>query len=160
MADKRRPGGGSNLPARANNDDDASESRVEIEYREYQGPLPPPALLTGYEKVLPGLAERIVTRMERETEFRHEIARQHMQNSRDLQNQNFELEKNWQVYFGRGQILGFILALIVLGIGAFMAYLGNAGAGAGVIISGIVAAGSVFVYKVHTGKKPADNTND
>lgn len=48
--------------------------QAEIAYR-YQGPLPDPATLQGYEGVLPGSAERIVGRMEQETNHRHATER-------------------------------------------------------------------------------------
>lgn len=47
--------------------------RAELYY--HQGALPAPETLQRYDEVLPGLANRIVTRMEREGEHRHSIER-------------------------------------------------------------------------------------
>lgn len=42
-------------------------------YYEHIGPLPPPESLERYDEALPGLAERIVGRMEQESEHRHRL---------------------------------------------------------------------------------------
>lgn len=41
----------------------------------YQGPLPSPEQLQGYEEIVPGSAERIIGRLEGETEHRHGMER-------------------------------------------------------------------------------------
>jgi hypothetical protein len=46
-------------------------SRVVAAY--YKGPLPPPSMLQGYENVLPGCADRIVTLMEQQSAHRREL---------------------------------------------------------------------------------------
>lgn len=38
----------------------------------YQGPIPPPAMLRGYNDINPGIADRIIVMAEREQAFRHE----------------------------------------------------------------------------------------
>lgn len=39
-------------------------TRVEAHFVEYSGPLPPPGAMQGYEDVLPGSADRILTMAE------------------------------------------------------------------------------------------------
>jgi uncharacterized membrane protein len=42
----------------------------------FTGPIPPPAVLAGYEAVLPGLADRLVTMAEQQSAHRQELERQ------------------------------------------------------------------------------------
>lgn len=52
------------------------EGRIEIREVSYTGPLPPPGAMADYEKVLPGMADRIVTMAEKEQKAgAHHIAR-------------------------------------------------------------------------------------
>jgi uncharacterized membrane protein len=46
----------------------------------YRGPIPPPEMLWGYEKIVPGAAERILTQFERQSEHRREIERKMVSN--------------------------------------------------------------------------------
>lgn len=50
----------------------------------YSGPLPHPKILSGYEQILPGTADRIVAMAEREQEHRHDMQNKMMKTeSRD-----------------------------------------------------------------------------
>jgi uncharacterized membrane protein len=42
----------------------------------FTGPIPPPAVLAGYEQVLPGAANRIITMAERQSEHRQSLEQQ------------------------------------------------------------------------------------
>jgi len=46
----------------------------------YRGPIPPPEMLWGYEKIVPGAAKRILTQFERQSEHRREIERKMVSN--------------------------------------------------------------------------------
>ena len=41
----------------------------------YSGPVPPPAILKGYEELVPGAAERILAQAERQTDHRIQLER-------------------------------------------------------------------------------------
>jgi|SRR5215207_8289021 len=56
-------------------DSEAVRELVRREIAYYQGPLPDPITLREYENTLPGLADRIVTRMEQESNHRHATER-------------------------------------------------------------------------------------
>jgi uncharacterized membrane protein len=76
----------------------------------YQGPLPTSSEFLGYEQVLPGAADRILTMTEKEAERRRE-------NQDKLVNASIK-------YSGRGQIFAFgisILALIGVGCSMYFA---------------------------------------
>lgn len=51
------------------------QHRIEMQSHSWQGPLPPPAALSGFDAVVPGLAERIAKAWEDESEHRREIER-------------------------------------------------------------------------------------
>lgn len=66
------------------------------------GPLPPPSILAGYEQVLPGAAERIVSMAEKEQAHRHSF------------------DNKCQKTDSRDSLLG-ILCAFLLGIAALVA---------------------------------------
>ena len=68
----------------------------------WQGPLPPPQQLAEYEKVHPGLAERIIQMAERQQNHRHQ---------KDM------APDKWRA---RGQWLGFAIVIVALGIVAYL----------------------------------------
>jgi uncharacterized membrane protein len=48
------------------------------QHSEYSAPIPHPELLAGYERALPGCAERIVAMAEKEQRHRHEMQKQEL----------------------------------------------------------------------------------
>lgn len=46
---------------------------TEIISSEFSGPIPPPAIIKGYEEVLPGAADRIITMAETQAQHRQEL---------------------------------------------------------------------------------------
>lgn len=40
---------------------------------EFSGPIPPPSIIEGYERVLPGSADRIITMAEKQSEHRQKM---------------------------------------------------------------------------------------
>lgn len=77
----------------------------------YSGPIPHPDLLLGYEKVIPGSADRILIMAEKQSNHRIEI-------------EKYVIE-NQQKQSRLGQIFAFILAIIGLSIGTILAILGR-----------------------------------
>jgi uncharacterized membrane protein len=70
----------------------------------YSAPLPPSREFAGYEQVLPGAADRILTMAEKEAEHRRE-------NQKNLVNASIK-------YSGRGQIFALVIsALSLMGVG-------------------------------------------
>lgn len=68
----------------------------------HQGPLPDPVTLANYEKLMPGLAERVVRMAEKEQEHRHEC--DHARNNANMQLIAVETER--QSGIRRAEILG------------------------------------------------------
>ncbi len=101
----------------------------------FSGILPPPQLLEHYEQILPGLAERIVSLAERQSAHRISMEGKVV---------------GGQVWESRiGQVCGLIIALVGLGLGAYLGMNGHETLGG--VIGGTPLAGlvGVFVY----GKK-------
>lgn len=97
--------------------------QVVMHTQQWAGPLPPPAVLKQYDEVFPGLAERIVTSMEREQEHRHSVDR--------------ELIQTHQVAFTRGQWIAATIALICLVLGFVLGYNGQSVAAVAFVTGGL-----------------------
>ncbi|WP_144982397.1 DUF2335 domain-containing protein [Halomonas sp. C22] len=98
----------------------------------FQGPLPPPSILRGYEDIVPGSAAKIIDWADSEREHRHrtETTIVRAETTRDL----------------RGQLLAAAVAMAGFSVAAFALYLGHAGVAAMITamdIGGMVAA---FIY--------------
>lgn len=74
---------------------------VALAVREFSGPIPPPESLAGYEKTLPGSADRILKMAEKQSEHRQA-----------MEKREIEVE-------ARDSLMGIILAFI-LGVGSLV----------------------------------------
>lgn len=89
-------------------------------------------MLREYNDVLPGAAERVLNAFERQS-----IHRQDMEKA--VVAGNIKAQR-------RGAWLGFLIALAVLGVAAYLANIGHPGV-AGIVVSvDLVALASVFIY--------------
>ena len=89
----------------------------------FSGPIPHPTILKGYEEVLPGSADRILSMTEKEGEHRRKI--------------ETELVKNDNIRSYLGQIAGFTIAIVGLGGSIYL------GINDKVWASGIMGAGTL-----------------
>ncbi len=113
-----------NLPPNA---DAAIPPGYEVEsflYAHY-GPLPPPAELAAYEKVLPGLAHRIVAMTETVVEA-------------GTSNEKYVLKAEYALQWG-GLIAFYMFAFSCLGSGIYLALQGKDGYAIGLILAGIAS---------------------
>lgn len=110
--------------------------RREIRAIEFSGPLPHPEILEGYERVLPGSADRILSMAENEGEHRRTIEKTIVKT--DI----------IRSYLGLGS--GFIIALVGLGGSIYLAMNDKP------VASGIMSAGTVtgLVAVFVVGEKP------
>ena len=100
------------------------------------GPVPDPGSLERYEKVLPGLAERLIKLSETEVLHRRD------QEQKQLV-ANIELARENQKEAFRGQIFGFLIgisALITASVTAILGAPGTGGVIGGTAVVGLVAA--------------------
>ena len=98
--------------------------------------MPHPDIISGYERVLPGSAERIFSMAEREQKFRHATQEGALTGAvkRDR----------------RGQWMGFIITMCVLLIASIFAYLGNTLFAGTLIGLDLLGLATVFVI----GRRP------
>lgn len=104
---------------------------AEVTQSEFSGPIPPPSIIKGYEEVLPGAADRIITMAEIQSKHRQDMERKMI---------HAEL---------RDSLLGILFAF-VLGVGCIVAAIiivicvpENAGAIAGALV-GVTGIGSII----------------
>ena len=104
----------------------------------FEGSMPPPAILEGYERLVPGAAERILAMAESDTKHQHAI--------------EFSALHAAEGEVKRGQIFAFIIGLAALLASMFALYMGSP-AVAG-IIGGTTVVGLVSVFIVGRFVKP------
>lgn len=97
-----------------------------------KGPIPPPDLLSSYDKVKPGLANRIVIMAEEEA-----IHRRYLQ-KRSLNAEILETTL--------GQFFGFGIGAITIGGGVIASIYGSPLVGASISTIGVIGLVSVFIY--------------
>jgi uncharacterized membrane protein len=97
----------------------------------FSGPLPPPEVLEGYDRIFPGLAERLVRMAEKQSDHRMELEKKAI---------SAQLSES-----SRGQIFGLIIGLTGLILSSYVIVNGYAISGS--ILGGatLVALVSVFV---------------
>lgn len=111
----------------------------------FAGPLPPPEMLKGYEDTLPGVADRIVSLAEKQSEHRRKLETGELQ-------LNFEIVKTERRKSYLGTICGFIVVMTCIILGAFLIINGKESGGISSIISSLAALVGVFYF----GKKKED----
>jgi uncharacterized membrane protein len=96
----------------------------------FSGPIPPPEILAGYERVHPGSADRIITMAETESQHRREMERSIVDGGLSSQKSQFSEAR-------LGQIFALVITIAALAIGGYTAINGHEIAG------GILGASSV-----------------
>lgn len=122
-----------------------AEQRVEVISRYYQGPLPPPQWFDGYNQVVPGAAERILSMAEAEQTHRHGW-------------ENKALEKSSQ-YSMRGLNYGLITAFGLIGGGVLAAYWEQQAVAIAFVSAGAIGIIANFIQG-RKGKPSGEKKND
>ena len=102
----------------------------------YQGDLPHPSILEGYNALYPEAAKKIIDNGIAETEYRREQERKFL--SAQIKERR------------RGQYLGFFLAVLMTACGTYLITNGHTAAGS--VLSGITALGIIGLF-TGNGKK-------
>lgn len=106
-------------------------TRVEARFERYAGPIPSSKEMRGHEDVLPGSADRILSMAEREQKF--QIA-----------------------YAMCGLFFGFIAALLLIALSAYVVSLGFAWQSVGVVIGSIAGTAGTFIYSNRARRQELD----
>lgn len=101
----------------------------------YSGPLPHPQVFAGYEKVLPGAAERILAMTEKQATHRQFIEK--------------KVITSKSISEVLGVIFAFLIALVTIGGGIFLISIGQNAGG----LTSIIVALATLVTVFFTGKK-------
>lgn len=146
----------SNLPEPAGLPADQSLSKAEASHhvivsssQSFVSPLPPPEILSAYEKTLPGITERILVSFEKEGDHRRASEKFQQELVQDYQNNHFFLMR-------RGQLCGMLVVILGLAVAAFLGWAGRQ------VVAGIVAAldlvglASVFLYSQYKSKEDSE----
>lgn len=139
-------------PPRKRNHDGSEPERVHhaveqpaargLRIAQFRGPLPPPAALERYDRLLPGAAERILRMAEQEQAAGHRFAS-------DAVGVTAAETK-------RGQSFGLVAALAALGVTAYLGFLGHAFAAS--VVGGTTVVGLATVFAI--GRRRAPTSRD
>jgi uncharacterized membrane protein len=109
----------------------------------YEGPVPSPQQLAGYERVIPGLAERLITMHEGEALHRRDMERRELEG-------RMETRRHVLALWSRNSLLGIaaaaVISLVAIGGGIYLAATGHANHGLAAIITALAALAGTFAY--------------
>ena len=120
----------------------------------FAGPLPPPAALREYDEVIADGAERIMRMAETSLKHRQKLDRERL----DLDRQRLDAEREEARAIRserfRGQIGGFLLGVIPLGLAAWLINRGHSWPGAILGIGGITSLVGTYMYGYRRERRP------
>lgn len=133
MSKSRSSKNNRNTPVRNNNGNNVNATvSAEIQTASFSGPMPPPAILAEYEKIVPGAAERILIMAESSMKHQHEY--------------DHAILKVSKQQLARGQIFGFLIGLSAIGASVYSATIGYPWLAA--ILGGTTVVGLVTAFVV------------
>lgn len=104
------------------------------ESSEFEGPLPSPDLLAGYEDVMPGATEAFFDMAREQQRHRFEL-------DKSTAGMNLELVKNGRI----GQYIGALLVVILTIAGTVCALMGRESVAQAIFITTIIGVAGIFV---------------
>lgn len=107
--------------------------------KSHSGPLPDTETLEGYARIIPNGAERVMAMAEREQEFRHTYTK--------------DVARRQLNQISKGQIFAFILAILGIGGGIFLAHEGKETAGLSTIMGSLAVLVGAFIFGKRQEKK-------
>lgn len=112
----------------------------------FAGPLPPPEIFAGYEKVLKGAADRILKMAERQAEHRQSLEKQ-------------ELESETGV-ISRGQWFAFIVTILVVIAGVSLMAIGKSPWGLALILTDLSLLAGIFLFDKYQAHKSMEDQDE
>ena len=122
----------------ADNEDSPANSHS-VSASLFSGPIPPPALMREYAEIDPEFPRRFIEIFERQQAHDHEVEKAVISNNKEIILYN-------QSLLNRGQLFGFVLALVGLVGGLIASFLGSPIAGSIIGAGGLALLAGVFVY--------------
>jgi uncharacterized membrane protein len=98
----------------------------------FGGPLPPPSILVGYDQIVPGSAEKIISLWEQQVHHRQDLEKRVIKS--DIVDSKI------------GLCLGFVIAICAIAAGTYCIINGHSIEGTIIGGGAVVALVSVFVY--------------
>jgi uncharacterized membrane protein len=130
----------------------ANQNVVLFRSEETNGLLPPPSMLEGYERVLPGSADRLLKMAEAEQAHRQSLEAQDLTHSHAIERSQVETDAKLQ---SRGLNFAFGLALVTILSGGVLIGLGSDGAGFALILGTVGTIAGAFFISRRFRDKPA-----
>ena len=101
--------------------------------------LPLPEHLEKYERIYPGLANRMMALAEKQQTHRHQMELRNMEALIEVQNKTFNEAR-------LGQIFALLIGTIAIGVGGLVAFMGSQWTGSIIGGGGVIGLVSVFIY--------------
>ena len=118
----------------------------------FSGPIPPPEVLDGYDRIQPGFASRIIAMAETENDHRRQMERSIVQGGLASQKSQFSEARV-------GQICAAIITIAALGLGCYTALNGHDVTGGVLGASGVGGIVTTFVLGRSTSRNPESPEN-
>lgn len=99
---------------------------------EFSGPLPPPEILSRYDQIVPGAAERIIAMAEKQAEHRQRLESTVVRGNTSAQT--------------RGSWFAFLISMVAVCGGIWLIHEGRSASGLATIITDLATLAGVFVY--------------
>ncbi|MGY1488846.1 DUF2335 domain-containing protein [Methylobacillus pratensis] len=134
-------------PRKSNPSQDHQQDHLVAQHTSFEGPVPHPTILQGYEDILPGAAERILVMAENQSQHRIEQEKKVLDANEKIRLMQAEINRSQVRWVGVsdfvGQLFGLVVSLACVGGGVWLVYLEHDWAGAALFsipIAGIIKA--------------------
>lgn len=136
--------------------------KIQHQEQRFEGPIPPPAVLQGYEQILPGAAERILRMAEQQAAHRHSLELKSINANISGADRQLELaDKQLKAVYASdklGQWLGFAVSMCCLGGGIYLGVIGQPWL-AGVLVS-LPIASVIKAFRDQGQQQPKDKHDE
>lgn len=169
LADRGAATVASTTPTGANFSTLPESSEYQIIAARYEGLLPHPSILQGYDEVVPGAAKEIISWVTQETKHRRNLESTETRHRRELEKREFEHRKQLEtksMQLGEraleagifranvGMLLAWPLVIGIVGVGTFLIYTGHDVAGTILAESGLaIVVGAFVLQKIERSKR-------
>jgi uncharacterized membrane protein len=126
-------------PITVNQPPKANSPKLISKVEQFSGPMPPPALLSHYEDICPGSADRMLRMAEQEAEHRRKTEEKIVNAQIEYSNKHFAEARC-------GQICALLITLSALAAGVYTAVNGHEIAGSVIGVGGIGGIVTTFIF--------------